>query len=304
MSEVLDLRQRNNSGEIYEEKVEDFYYEEEPPKKKSGLFKTIVVVVLSVSLTTIGIKASDKLFNPENSTSNDFLCSSDMVFIPNSAGGFCMDKFEASASLDCPNVNPANQEDTRTNLNNPECRPESKKGTMPWRSISQNQAAVACAKVGKRLPTSKEWLQASLGTPDKKSSWTSRDCQVANNWENQPGFTGSGENCVSSVGAYDMVGNVWEWVDETISEGKYKGIDLPDEGYVKGIDSSGLPIEVDFENPDPNYNSDYLWIKKTGTKGILKGGFWGNKYEGGIYSAYLVFAPSFAGDSVGFRCVQ
>lgn len=303
MSEVLDLRQ-SKKVESYEEKVEDFYYEEKPPKKKKGWFVTVAVIVLSISLTTMGIKASDRLFGPNEDQTNNSLCPNNMVFIPNSIGGFCLDQFEASASVGCPSRNPQTQEDTRDNLNTPDCKAETQKGVIPWRNISQNQAAVACSKAGKRLPTNKEWVQASLGTPDKNSTWGSNDCQVANNWESQPGLTGSGDDCVSSVGANDMVGNVWEWVEETINDGKYKGIDLPDDGYIKGVDVSGMPIETDYDNPDLNYNKDYLWIKKTGVKGILKGGFWGNKYEGGIYATYLVFAPSFAGDSVGFRCVK
>jgi len=299
MSEILDLRQSNNT--IKENESSSVFA---PAKEKKKWLKPVIVIVLSVIMTTIGVKASDTLFSSDKNGLSNSICSSDMVFIPNSSGGFCLDKFEASASDNCPSVNPASQIDTRNNLNSIDCIAESKKGAIPWRNISQNQAAIACSKAGKRLPTNKEWLQASLGTPDKNSSWGRDDCQLASNWSSHPGKTGSGKKCISSVGAYDMIGNVWEWVDETINDGKYKGIDLPGDGYVNGVDSSGMPATVDSDNPDLNYNSDYMWIKKDGVKGVLRGGFWSNKNQGGIYSTYLVFPPSFAGGSVGFRCVK
>lgn len=301
MQEVLDLR-RGQSREVEQDFEPNF--EPSPPKKNKAWIKTAIVVVLAVVLTTIGIKASDKLFNAEENAQDNLLCSKDMIFVPSSDGGFCIDKYEVSTGNGCSYKNPTSQEDTRANIENVGCLPLSEKNVIPWTSISQNQAAQVCAKVGKRLPTSKEWLQASLGTIDKNSSWGKDDCHIANNWENQPGETGRGVNCKSSAGAYDMVGNVWEWTEETISEGKFKGILLPDDGYVRGIDSAGMPTETNLNNPDLNYNEDYLWIQKTGTKGVLRGGYWGNEGEGGLYSVYLVFAPSFAGNSVGFRCVK
>ncbi len=299
MQEVLDLRQSHESVEESE-----VYYDSPKQKKNKAWLKTLIVIVLSVSLTTLGIKASDKLFNTEENSQDNLLCSKDMVFVPSSNGGFCIDKYEVSAGDTCDYKNPNSQDETRLNIENNNCFPASEENVVPWVNVSQNQAAQICAKEGKRLPTSKEWLQASLGTIDKNSSWTEDDCHIANNWKNQPGESGSGKNCKSSVGAYDMVGNVWEWTEETINEGKFKGILLPDDGYIKGIDSSGMPTETNHQNSDLNYNEDYLWIKKSGTKGVLRGGYWGNKGEGGLYSVYLVFEPSFAGKSVGFRCVK
>ncbi|MBD3208569.1 MAG: SUMF1/EgtB/PvdO family nonheme iron enzyme, partial [Candidatus Nealsonbacteria bacterium] len=153
-------------------------------------------------------------------------------------------------------------------------------------------------------PTPKEWHQAALGTPDKESDWSGKDCHVAGNWPSQPGLTGSGEDCVSSAGAYDMVGNVWEWVDGTIFDGQYEGHALPEQGFVQGVDDQGLSYQTDIEESAPNYNQDYFWIKQQGTRGIARGGYWGNGSDAGVYSAYLVVPPSFSGTGVGFRCVK
>jgi formylglycine-generating enzyme required for sulfatase activity len=276
-------------------------------KPKSWFGKReLVVIIIAIALTTLGIKASDTLFfnNNQPAMIDSERCPIDMVFIISDRGGFCIDKYEASAGGGCPNLNPKIQVQTKENLNQTSCYPVSVAQKIPWRNISQNQAAIACAKAGKRLPSNKEWLQAAMGTPDKEKDWASDDCQVAKNWSSQPGETGSGKNCQSAVGAFDMIGNVWEWVDGTITDGAYQGNVLPDEGYVKGVNDSGNPSETDQAIADPNYNSDYLWIKKTGTRGFSRGGYWDNKVEAGQYSVYLVSSPSFAGVGVGFRCVK
>jgi hypothetical protein len=303
MSEVLDLKKRARKIPDYQDDSASFSYEENGPrKKKFGILSWVIVMVVAVAMTTVGIKASDSLFGGKDK--NNSLCPTGMVFVPGSTGGFCLDKYENGAGSGCSVKDPISQDETRADLENVSCQPVSQSGVIPWRNISQNQAAVACAKVGKRLPTSEEWLQGALATPDKTANWGSDDCQVANNWSQQPGPTGSGKNCVSGSGAYDMVGNVWEWVEGTVENGKYQGADLPEEGYVKGIDSAGMPTNTNLDQADPNYNNDYIWIKKTGSRGIARGGYWANNDQAGAYSAYIVTDPASVGPGTGFRCAK
>lgn len=275
-------------------------------KKRFVGRKEMVVVFTAIILTTAGIKASDKFLNSNGGEANtgEKGCPPDMVYIISDSGGFCMDKYEASAGKDCPNDDPQNQEATKINNDAVKCKPASVAGVNPWRNISQNQAMVACAKAGKRLPTNKEWLAASLGTPDKAGDWNEDDCQVAKNWESQPGVSGSGGNCVSSAGVYDMVGNVWEWVAGTIADGRYDGRELPKKGYIKGVDENALPSETSADGGDPNYNEDYLFIVNVGTRAFARGGYWDNQKDAGQYSIYLESAPSFAGIGIGFRCAK
>ncbi len=272
------------------------------PKKWFG-GKELVVVIAAIILTTLGIRATDTMLSDKKNKLSPERCSEEMVFISTDQGGFCMDRYEAAPGKDCRNQNPENQNQTKENLDQGSCQPISAVGVLPWRNISQNQAAIACAKAGKRLPSNKEWLMAAMGTPDQTTGWSVEDCQVAKNWEKQPGFAGSGSNCRSAAGAFDMIGNVWEWVDGSINEGVYKGTVLPEEGYVKGVDENGSPSETSIE-ADENYNNDFLWIKKTGVRGFARGGYWDNKAEAGQYSVYLVSPPSFAGTGVGFRCAK
>ncbi len=265
--------------------------------------KEIIVVVLSVALTTLGIKAADQFSGDNKGSKENNGCGVDMVYVVAPGGGFCIDKYEVSASENCPYAEPMSQSDTRFNVNDKKCKPVSKSGQTPWRFISQDQAILACAKAGKRLPTNEEWFAAALGTPDRLSGWSVNDCQVDNNWDDQPGKTGDGINCVSAAGAFDMIGNVWEWVSGTVDNGEYEGRELPSSGYINGTDSGVMPAKTEDE-PDQNYYDDYFWLTKKGVRGVARGGYWGNKGEAGQYSLYVVVEPSYTGKGIGFRCAK
>jgi subtilase family serine protease len=71
------------------------------------------------------------------------------------------------------------------------------------------QAQQACANAGKRLPSNAEWQAAVAGTRDPGPDDGATDCNTASGRRIR---TGSRSGCVSAVGAFDMVGNVTEWV--------------------------------------------------------------------------------------------
>jgi formylglycine-generating enzyme required for sulfatase activity len=88
-------------------------------------------------------------------------------------------------------------------------------GVIPSTRILWFQAAAACRNAGKRLLTNAEWQVAALGTPDLGTDNEATDCNIATSTgtlPEDPVNTGSRSSCVSDVGAFDMVGNVWEWV--------------------------------------------------------------------------------------------
>ena len=278
-----------------------------------GFLKGLGIAVSAIVLTTFTIDAADNLGNMKQSILGAVLfgvigesspCPEDMAIVDTSEGGFCIDVYEASAGSDCPYLSPLNQDETRINLNMESCDVTSEKGKLPWRNISQNQATLACVKMGKRLPTSEEWYLATLGTPDKDNNWNAEDCNVDMNWGNEiPGETGSGDKCVSAYGVYDMVGNVWEWISETVNYGVYKDMNLPQTGYVHSVNESGTPLETG-NTPDENYFKDKFWIDSTTITGIFRGGYWSSKSDGGMYSMHTQVPPSFVGEAVGFRCVK
>jgi formylglycine-generating enzyme required for sulfatase activity len=277
-------------------------------RKKRKIFvliERLLIALTVILITAVIVRATDKKINisDQNKADNNG-CAGDMVFVTAPGGGFCIDKYEVSPTEECPYSNPASADQTMFNIDYPDCQPVSQPNVLPWRFISQNQAALACAKTGKRLPTNKEWLRAALGTPDKEAGWGAADCQVAKNWSTQPGLTGSGRDCVSSAGAYDLIGNVWEWVDGTIYDGKYQEIKLPAEGYIMGVDENGLPSATNSEKLNASYYYDYFWVKDTETRSLARGGYWDSQAEAGQYSLYAVVPPSFIGPGIGFRCAK
>jgi len=84
---------------------------------------------------------------------------------------------------------------------------------IPSASITWFQAQEACANARKRLPTSAEWQVGANGTPDPGPDNRATDCNSASNIV---AGTGSRSACVSAGGAFDMVGNLEEWVADWV----------------------------------------------------------------------------------------
>jgi len=83
-------------------------------------------------------------------------------------------------------------------------------GVIPATWITWFQAAAVARNSLKRLPTNQEWQVAALGTPD--GGGNNPPCVVHGSGRHPTGTAG----CVSDVGAFDMVGNVSEWVADWV----------------------------------------------------------------------------------------
>ena len=113
-------------------------------------------------------------------------CPSGMMWVPLS-GGFCIDRYES------------NNAGTAGSLF----------GKLPRGDVPFSEAESACKAVGKRLPTSNEWLIAAFGTPEDA-------CVVGGSGPVSPGLR---LGCKSLFGVYNMIGNVAEWTSDKKARG-------------------------------------------------------------------------------------
>ncbi len=131
-------------------------------------------------------------------------------------------------------------------------RAVSRGGVVPQGYIAGSQAQTACVNAGKRLCALNEWMAACRGpalrTYPYGNTYVARRCNEGRTPHpvieffgtsmgvftstnmNNPGInmqantvapSGMFWDCVSPVGAYDMVGNMHEWIDD--SAGTFKG---------------------------------------------------------------------------------
>lgn len=93
-------------------------------------------------------------------------------------------------------------------------------------SLDFSEAAELAAQRGMRLPTPREWIHVAVGRRDFAVPWGGRGAEL---WANtrdmarqsaavrSPTCVGTFENGKSRpFGCYDLLGNVWEWVDGVV----------------------------------------------------------------------------------------
>jgi len=259
-----------------------------------------LVTVGIVVLTSFTIDATDTLRGSQSAlgifSQNIFAdsCPDTMKEIETSNGRVCIDTYEASPGANCVISEPKSVSDTALNAADSDCVPVSQPNASPWIFVAQPQAAEICAKAGKRLPKAEEWYVAAKGTPDS---------EVNCNLNSSLAKTGSFERCVSGAGVFDMVGNVWEILADTITPEITWIETMPVEGYVALVDGSGLPIQT-ASVPSLVFNNDYFWSGDLAYSTIMRGGYYGSRTDGGIYATHAKTAPTFASAAIGFRCAK
>jgi len=265
---------------------------------KNRWVKGILSVIGAVFFSTLGIYASDTLRGVESgiyqraTVTNSTACAKGMVPIKVQGTVLCVDLYEASPSIKCPHKLLTNIVQSEENAKTPECFAVSIEGVTPWNYVSLPQAQRMCAHAGKRLPTSEEWYHIALGTH-------SEGCVIDKTSVHKTGT----EQCVSGIGAYDLIGNVWEWVDAEVVGYLYNNRTLPMEGYVTSVDAYGIAVTSE-DSPDPLYEADYFWSKSEGVFGMIRGGFYGSGSDAGLYAVNASVPTTFATQGVGFRCVK
>lgn len=269
------------------------------PTKLRAWRRGALVVVGALVLSTVGIQAADISNGVVGGlsglvyTADTGPCGAHESLLRFGSHATCVDNYEASAGSGCPFTETKSGVDSTVNLETVGCVPQTMPGAPVWRFVSYTQAKQLCARVGKRLPTADEWYRTALGLADDSQCVLS--AQAA-----RP----SGEAvCHTGQGIADVVGNVWEWTDDTIVEGKYGDRYLPKEGYVDLVDDRGLVVRTG-DAPNRDFGGDYAWVRHDVVQGILRGGFYGSGEDGGIFSQNMAVPLDFAAAGVGFRCVR
>jgi len=122
------------------------------------------------------------------------ICPEDMVYIPE--GDFCIDRFEYP----------------------------DRKGEMPKSYVNASEAVDLCRKAGKRLPTEAEFEAACIGSRKLPFGYGEKYkkgvCNIPGGVAHAKVLpAGSLESCANDYGVFDMIGNMWEWV-ESSSKGR------------------------------------------------------------------------------------
>lgn len=265
--------------------------------------RTILVIFGALVITALGIDAADTMNGSEGTllsqviskSKNTGPCPKGMSVVDNIPSLTCVDMYEASAGEQCPETSPEQVVATQKNVETAVCNTESKKDSIPWRFVTRDQALQMCARSGKRIPTSDEWYALSLGM-----AGVEQNCNVN---ENKVSETGTHMECKSPHGAYDLVGNVWEWVSDDVINGTYKANPVPASGYVSQVDAGGMAV-VTSQDPQDLFGKDYFWSRTEGAYGIIRGGYYDSGTDAGVYTVHADTLPTSASAGIGFRCVK
>lgn len=161
------------------------------------------------------------------------------------------------------------------------------KASHPANCVDQLQSAAYCAHVGKRLPTEAEWELAARGTDARAYPWgdsAPKSCTqgilrgLAGACEKkletfEVGLTPDGK---SPFGAWDMSGNVWEWVADGYAD--YPGTEVTD------------PFTPPANGPD--------------ARGVLRGGSYDYAVPVAKTTSRLALLRTAGHVSTGFRCAK
>lgn len=261
--------------------------------------KSVVIILGALLVTTLGIEASDVVQGRAGRLTGTVLlgdssgpCRSGETVVRFGEYALCVDTYEASPSESCLYPEVTNEVQSNDNVYTTGCRVVTESGRVPWRYVSYTQAQQLCAHEGKRLLTAKEWYRLAVGVVDTGTC-------ILTTGSVRP--TGAG--CVAPNGVYDLVGNLWEWVDDTVMDGQWQGRYLPQSGYVSAVTADGVVTDTS-DVPVAAFGEDFATVAHEGERGMIRGGFYDSGSDGGLFAQNMSVPLSIAAPGIGFRCVR
>ena len=212
----------------------------------------------------------------------------------------------------------------------------STKEGSPVAQITQTESIAACSAIGGHLITNEEWMTIARNIESVPSNWSTgvvgsgyiysghNDSAPNGALEastDNDGYYGTGQTTGNqrrtltlSNGEviWDLAGNVYQWVDKTITRGNMPPVGT---GYLEytavtnygpeGRDAYNFEVGKEYTSSNGIgmlYN--FYLAGSTTENAFMRGGSWSNTSSAGVLSLNLYRGPSFQSISLGLRCVK
>jgi hypothetical protein len=239
---------------------------------------------------------------------------------------FCVMRYEAKCDMDGDNIGDyPNEKDLPRgqsyNWNDCSGKVTSSPDGAPIVNISQKSAVDVCAKLGKgyHLITNDEWMAIARDAENVQANWVDNTLPRGNSNNNYvvSGFDND-SNTVDSRYLYlsdgdviwDLAGNVWEWINDTIKQGDqppYTGWQevnaLSDYGTLHKDDVISGNAKLTSLNGIGKLFLNYS-AGSSQDRAYLRGGSWGDGSRAGIYTLDFLNSPDDSHEYIGFRCAK
>ncbi|MFA5714530.1 MAG: prepilin-type N-terminal cleavage/methylation domain-containing protein [Candidatus Paceibacterota bacterium] len=231
--------------------------------------------------------------------------------------GFCVMQWEAKIQGD----NNGNQ------TYNAAFVPESRSAGTPWVNISQINAIAECKSIGAHLINNAEWMALARDIESVSSNYTGGVLNRGNVGDTAAGDYNGADPEAGVTNALATLtlsngktinhfsGNVWEWVDYTIS-GAGSQPQVPSQtsfGWQEINAVTDFGNNLGYNNVGPKNTSlngstgagrIYYQSTYTSERALARGGRWDGGSNAGVFALWLTYSTSGFYATVGCRCAR